>query len=246
MWGEPARARPSTETACVSARHHRDVEGETHDGPDSHHRVTTQGAGWCAVLAGLLMATGCSGTGEPRGSGPGGTPSPSPRSTTMRLDKPTKVLDTWHESLDRRLTQVARSNMGQLKVLLDGAPLSALGTAYIPVEEEYSAELGLYRPDDDRVVLLSGVSGTVADPERTLDLVFTRLTAISGVTPVPPGPLGGSARCGGGRSRGVRVDVCAGPTRTRSAWSTSPTSRRPLTRRRSSGQIRAQTEHPVP
>ena len=198
------------------------------------------------VLAGLLMATGCSGTGEPRGSGPGGTPSPSPRSAAMRLDKPTKVLDTWHESLDRRLTQVARSNMGQLKVLLDGEPLSALGTAYIPVEEEYSAELGLYRPDDDRVVLLSGVSGTVTDPERTLDLVFTRLTAISGVTPVPPGPLGGSARCGDGRSRGVRVDVCAWADRhtlgmvhlTHFPQTTHPEE---IFR-----QIRAQTEHPVP
>ncbi|WP_328347988.1 hypothetical protein [Micromonospora sp. NBC_00421] len=160
------------------------------------------------ILASLLMVTGCSGTIEPGRSGSDGTP-PRPSPAAMRLDKPTKVLGTWNESLDRRLTQVAQSNMGELKRLLDGEPLSALGTAYIPVKEEHSAELGLYRPGDERVVLLSGVSGTVADPERTLDLVFTRLTAITGVTPVPPGPIGGSARCGEGQSSGARVDVCA-------------------------------------
>ncbi|MFY1623264.1 hypothetical protein ACN261_27825 [Micromonospora sp. WMMD723] len=195
------------------------------------------------ILAGLSMVSGCSGgvgAGEP---GSDATPAPSPSSAVMRLDKPATVLGTWHESLDRRLTQVAQDNMGQLKVLLDGEPLSALGTAYIPVREKHSAERGLYRPGDDRVVLLSGVSGTVGNPERTLDLVFTRLSAISGVEPVPPGPLGGSARCGYAHSRGIRIDVCAWADRHTLGMvhltHFAPTARPEEIFR----QIRAQTEH---
>lgn len=88
------------------------------------------------VLAGLLTATGCSGTAGPGVAGSAGTSPPHPAPVVMRLDKPTTVLDTWNESLDRRLTMVAQSTMSGLKPLLDGEPGSAVGTAYIPVSPD--------------------------------------------------------------------------------------------------------------
>ncbi|MBW4701700.1 hypothetical protein [Micromonospora sp. RL09-050-HVF-A] len=198
------------------------------------------------VLAGLLTATGCSGTAEPVAARSAGASPPPPDPAVPRLDKPTTVLGTWNESLDRRLTMVAQSTMSGLKPLLDGEPGSAVGTAYIPVKEEHSAELGLYRPGDRRVVLLSGVSGTVPDPERALDQIFARLTAITDVTPVPPGPVGGSARCGHGRSGGVWFDVCAWADRHTLGvvhLADFPQTAQPQEIFR---QIRAQTEHAAP
>ncbi|MCX4469394.1 hypothetical protein OOK41_03555 [Micromonospora sp. NBC_01655] len=162
----------------------------------------------------------------------------------MRLDKPEKLLGSWNESVDRRLTGLAETNMGYFKGFVQGEPTSAVGTAYVAVKEQYSPEHGVYR-DDDRFILLSGVSGTVTAPDAVLDAVFAGLTAVSDVKPVPSGPLGGTARCGTGQGKGLRVGVCA--------WASPHTLGMihlgGLTEADDPGQmfrqIRSQTEHPA-
>ncbi|SCG65371.1 hypothetical protein GA0070609_4047 [Micromonospora echinaurantiaca] len=127
----------------------------------------------------------------------------------MRLDKPKKLLGSWNETVDRRLREPVLKNTDGFERLLDGEATSAVGTAYTPVEEQYSNELGVHRPGDSRIILISGVSGIVADPDATLDQVFAARPAITDLAPVPPGPLGGAARCGSSQSRDGLVNLCA-------------------------------------
>lgn len=133
--------------------------------------VTTTGVrarlvGAAAVAgAGLLAMTGCARLADTAGSAAEAIPSPAP--ATMRLDKPKLLLDRWPESIDRSLHAPAQQNMGNFKKLLGGAPTSAVGTAYVTAEEEYSRERGFSLPDDGAAILVSGVSGTVDEPEAT-------------------------------------------------------------------------------
>ncbi|MEU8110946.1 hypothetical protein [Micromonospora sp. NPDC048947] len=156
----------------------------------------------------LLFATGCAGpadTAAPAAVAPSSSPA-----TVMRLDKPAKLLGTWPESVDRVLRGQAEQNMGNFKKLLSGDPTSALGTAFVRATEVYSRQDGLHIPgDDQRVILVSAVSGTIADPTATVDRIFAGLPNVTNVEAVQPGPLGGMARCGIGQARtGLRVDIC--------------------------------------
>ncbi|MET7750060.1 hypothetical protein [Micromonospora sp. NPDC005367] len=129
------------------------------------------------ALVGLLAAAGCSRLAEDAG-----TTVPDEQAvsaTSMRLDRPEKLLGNWHESVDRRLRTTGQKSMGTFKTLVIGEPTSAVGTAYGPVEEKYSRHRGMYRSGDQRVILLSGVSGTIADPDTTLNTVFRGLPSVS-------------------------------------------------------------------
>ncbi|MER6758009.1 hypothetical protein ABT235_27960 [Micromonospora echinofusca] len=126
----------------------------------------------------------------------------------MRLDKPKRLLDRWPESVDRSLRTTAQQNLGNLKKLLSGEPTSAIGTAYVTWEGEYSPERGWHRPAGGSTVVISGVSGTVSDPGATLDATFANLTDLTTVTSTAPGPLGGEARCGTGQDKGIHIEVC--------------------------------------
>ncbi|MFG2012127.1 hypothetical protein ACGFNF_24000 [Micromonospora sp. NPDC048868] len=163
-----------------------------------------------ALVLAVLLAAGCTrptDTAELRPAA-GHSPSSSPNTVSIRLDAPETLLDGWNESIDRRLHDMTKQNIGGFKRLLQGEPTSAVGTAYAAGKEKHSAELGVHRPDDSRFVLVSGVSGTVVAPETTLDAVFGALTAVVDVKPVAPGPLGGTARCGTSKNAGIRVEVC--------------------------------------
>ncbi|MFD0782978.1 hypothetical protein ACFQZ8_03430 [Micromonospora azadirachtae] len=155
------------------------------------------------ALVGLLAPTGCTGLTEDIEAT---VPERATSSTPMRLDRPDSLLDGWHESVDRRLRTAAQKNMGTFKTLVEGEPTSAVGTAYVPVEEKYSRDLGMYRPGDQRVILLSGVSGTIADPDAALDTVFSGLPSATDVEPIQPGPLSGTAKCGISQDNAARVD----------------------------------------
>ncbi|MFE9187819.1 hypothetical protein ACFYMB_31325 [Micromonospora haikouensis] len=159
------------------------------------------------VAVALLGTVGCSRSADTVESRASAQPSLSPSPAAMRLDKPEKLLGRWNESVDRRLIGLAEKNMGFFKTFVQGEPTSAVGTAYVVAKERRSPERGIYR-DDDRFILLSGVSGTVTAPDAVLDAVFAGLTAVDEVKPVSSGPLGGKARCGVGRSEDVRIDVC--------------------------------------
>ncbi|MFI0794464.1 hypothetical protein ACH4OY_17530 [Micromonospora rubida] len=143
-----------------------------------------------ALVAGLLLAGGCSqAAGEV-------TPEASPSTVVaMRLDAPKRLLDTWPESTSRISHDKARQLMALFKTLLDGEPTSAVGSAYAPLDER-------------RTILVSGVSGVVPDPVRTVDGVFAGLPRFTDVKLVPPGPLGGETRCGRAGLEGVDVVVC--------------------------------------
>lgn len=156
----------------------------------------------------LLFATGCSGqTDTPT---PAAATQSSPPAAAMRIDKPAKLLGTWTESVDRGFHDRAEQQMGNFKKLLSTGPTSAIGTAYVRAEEVYSRERGLHIPDDDqRVVLISAVSGTISDPTAALDKTFAGLPNVTGVGPIQPGPLGGVAGCGIIQAKtGIPVDIC--------------------------------------
>ncbi|SCG17084.1 hypothetical protein GA0070610_3388 [Micromonospora echinofusca] len=172
---------------------------------DPRRRVLVAVAVAVAAAAGLLATTACSRLADtvPTTSG---NPSHSP--VAMRLDKPKKLLGSWNESVDRRLRKPAIKDTDGFRKLLKGEPTSAVGTAYTPVEEQYSRELGVHRPGDNRVILVNGVSGTVTAPNATLSHVFAARPAITDVVPVPPGPLGGVAGCGSSQSKDGLTKFC--------------------------------------
>jgi hypothetical protein len=129
----------------------------------------------------------------------------------MRVHGPATLLGTWPESVDRGLHDRAEQNMGNFKKLLNAEPTSLMGTAYVRAKEVQSRERGLHIPgDDQRVIVISALSGTVTDPTATLGKIFGGMPNITDVRPIPPGPLGGTAGCGIGQAKaGVRVDICA-------------------------------------
>ncbi|NBE82117.1 hypothetical protein [Micromonospora rubida] len=62
------------------------------------------------------------------------------------------------------------------------------------------------------LVMIAAASGLVTDPKKELDDTFTGIgteLTVSNVVAVDPGPLGGEARCGDGKSEGVKLGVCA-------------------------------------
>ncbi|MGW4681880.1 hypothetical protein ACWEOS_25740 [Micromonospora taraxaci] len=129
----------------------------------------------------------------------------------MRVHGPATLLGTWPESVDRGLHDRAEQNMGNLRKLSSTEPTSLMGTAYVRAKEVQSRERGLHIPgDDQRVIVISALSGTITDPTATLNNFFGTLTNVTDVRPVPPGPLGGVAGCGIGQATtGTRVDICA-------------------------------------
>jgi len=72
-----------------------------------------------------------------------------------------------------------------------------------------------YAPDDDRTRVVLGVAGTqlLLNPGGQLNDVFRgfsdRGIAVTAVTPVDPGPMGGSTRCGQAQVAGVPMAICA-------------------------------------
>ncbi|MBX7268303.1 hypothetical protein KIF24_21265 [Micromonospora sp. Llam7] len=81
------------------------------------------------------------------------------------------------------------------------------------VQNETSA-VGAFYGDlaAEDLVMIAGASGLMADPQQELDQAITDLSAQLGLTNVAatdPGPLGGEASCGDGRSDGLPLGVCA-------------------------------------
>ncbi|MEU7585406.1 hypothetical protein AB0A95_03800 [Micromonospora sp. NPDC049230] len=157
----------------------------------------------------LVGTTGCAGQADT--PAPATTaPSSSTVTTTMRIEKPDKLLGTWTESVDRGFHDRAEQDMGTFKKLLSAEPTSAMGTAYVQAKEVYSPERGLHIPgDDQRVILISAVSGTITDPTAALHETFAGLPKVTDMAPIKPGPLGGVAGCGTAPAKtGIPVDIC--------------------------------------
>ncbi|MEV4655768.1 hypothetical protein [Micromonospora sp. NPDC049301] len=80
------------------------------------------------------------------------------------------------------------------------------------VQNETSAVGAFYGdPAKEDLVMIAGTSGLMADPKKELDTAVTGLSTELGVATmatVDPGPLGGDARCGDGKTDGVPLGVC--------------------------------------
>ncbi|MET8231377.1 hypothetical protein ABZS77_11995 [Micromonospora sp. NPDC005298] len=66
-------------------------------------------------------------------------------------------------------------------------------------------------PTKQDLIMITAVSGVMADPKKELDEAVTGLSgelAVNNMAPVEPGPLGGDARCGDGKAEGVPLGVC--------------------------------------
>jgi hypothetical protein len=67
--------------------------------------------------------------------------------------------------------------------------------------------------DPTKIVMIAGVTGTVADPNKELNDAFSSMGTgglpVSNIHDVDPGSLGGSAKCGEGSTQGQPLVVCA-------------------------------------
>lgn len=80
------------------------------------------------------------------------------------------------------------------------------------VQNETSTAGGFYGDMTKQdLVMIAAASGLVADPKKELDDAVSSAgtqLAVSNVATVDPGPLGGEARCGDGKTQGMKLGVC--------------------------------------
>ncbi|MFI7487439.1 hypothetical protein ACIBXA_03555 [Micromonospora echinaurantiaca] len=80
------------------------------------------------------------------------------------------------------------------------------------VQNETSAVGAFYGdPAKQDLVMVAAASGLIADPKKELDDAVNGLSAelsVSNMADVDPGPLGGDARCGDGKTDAVELGVC--------------------------------------
>ncbi|MFG1651356.1 hypothetical protein ACGFIE_15630 [Micromonospora sp. NPDC049275] len=80
------------------------------------------------------------------------------------------------------------------------------------VQNETSTVGGFYGdPTKQDLVMITAVSGVMADPKKELDEAVTGLSselAVTNMAAVEAGPLGGDARCGDGKTNSVPLGVC--------------------------------------
>ncbi|MFG3707840.1 hypothetical protein ACGF7U_24330 [Micromonospora sp. NPDC047670] len=122
-------------------------------------------------------------------------PSASPSSMRARLELPMR-LGNRSRFFHRPFLFAVGDNLEQLSRLVDD-PRDAAG-------QVYNGET-----DADYAVLVGAVAGTVRNEEATLDEVFRLFPRVREVRAVDPGPLGGVARCGNGRSDQYHITMCA-------------------------------------
>ncbi|MDG4759349.1 hypothetical protein [Micromonospora sp. WMMD710] len=66
-------------------------------------------------------------------------------------------------------------------------------------------------PTKQDLIMITAVSGVMADPKKELDEAVTGLStelAVTNMAAVEAGPLGGEARCGDGKAESVPLGVC--------------------------------------
>ncbi|MFI6819592.1 hypothetical protein ACIBJE_01390 [Micromonospora sp. NPDC050187] len=80
------------------------------------------------------------------------------------------------------------------------------------VPEATSTVGGFYGdPAKNDLVMIIGISGVMADPEKEMNDAISAISGQLGATnmaAVEPGPLGGDAKCGDGSSEGVKLGIC--------------------------------------
>ncbi|XTZ16386.1 hypothetical protein ACQSSU_03005 [Micromonospora echinospora] len=80
------------------------------------------------------------------------------------------------------------------------------------VPEATSQVGGFYGdPQKNDLVMIVGVSGVMADPQKEMNDAISAISGQLGTTnmaAVEPGPLGGDAKCGDGSSEGVKLGIC--------------------------------------
>ncbi|WP_229401260.1 YppG family protein [Micromonospora okii] len=80
------------------------------------------------------------------------------------------------------------------------------------VQNETSTAGGFYGDlQKQDLVMIAAASGLLADPTKELDDAISELgkeMPLSNVATVDAGPLGGEARCGDGKSEGMKLGVC--------------------------------------
>ncbi|MCM0678210.1 hypothetical protein NCC78_26555, partial [Micromonospora phytophila] len=120
-------------------------------------------------------------------------PSPEPR---IRLVTP-KTLAGRPKSTDPELRALADEMVTDMKST---------------VRNETGAVGGFYgSPAKRNMLMVVAASGFVLDPAKELDDAVEELSgelAVTKMTAVPPGPLGGEARCGNGKSSDIPLGVC--------------------------------------
>ncbi|WP_165942544.1 hypothetical protein, partial [Micromonospora sp. KC721] len=176
------------------------------------------------VLAGLLVLCGGGGAlayvalADHDDARPGTTPSPglSPGASASPAAEPSPSESPQEAEPAPRIRLVAPKTLAgrakntepQLRRLAD----EMVRDMKSDVTNESGAVGAFYGSAAKRnLVMVSGVSGPVLLPEKELDDAVKSLSGSLGlkkVAPIEPGPLGGVARCGDGRSSDIPLGVC--------------------------------------
>ncbi|WDZ87635.1 hypothetical protein [Micromonospora cathayae] len=135
---------------------------------------------------------------DPTGTTPAPTPSATPSTDPeIRLVTP-ETLAGRPKSTDAKLQKLSDELVREMKSKLSD-DTGVVGAFY-------------GSPDDRNMVMLVAASAFVLSPESELDDAIEGVTkdlSVTGMTAIAPGPLGGVAKCGDGKSADVSLGVCA-------------------------------------
>ncbi|MEV4478546.1 hypothetical protein [Micromonospora coxensis] len=146
------------------------------------------------------------------------TPTPSPSVVPTASDEPEPTPSESEEEVEpapeirlvtpRTLNGRAKNTEPQLRRIAD----EMVRDMKNDVTNETSAVGAFYGSAAKRnMVMISGVSGPVLLPEKELDDAIKSLStslSVRKVASINPGPLGGVAKCGDGKSSGIALGVC--------------------------------------
>ncbi|WP_165945878.1 hypothetical protein, partial [Micromonospora sp. KC606] len=139
-----------------------------------------------------------------RGASASRAPEPSPSERAQEVEPAPRIRLVTPKTLAGR----AKNTEPQLRRLAD----QMVRDMKSDVTNESGAVGAFYGSVAKRnLTMVSGVSGPVLLPEKELDDAVKSLSgslALKKVAPVDPGPLGGVARCGDGRSSDIALGVC--------------------------------------
>ncbi|QOC92912.1 hypothetical protein [Micromonospora craniellae] len=126
------------------------------------------------------------------------------------------VRDTVGEAVDASRTRVVAPETLAGRPKVTDPELQQLSDSMVrelksSIQNETGAVGAFYGdPSQESLVMIVAVSGLMADPKKELDEAVQAIStelAVSNMTPVEPGPLGGEARCGDGRAD-VALGIC--------------------------------------
>ncbi|MFR9774981.1 hypothetical protein ACL02O_02855 [Micromonospora sp. MS34] len=125
-------------------------------------------------------------------------------------DKVSEVVDATKTRVEAPATLAGKPKVDDPKLAGAAEQMKAQFNNDVP---NATSTIGAFygNPEKQDLMMIAGVSGLIADPDKELADATNGLAkemAVSNFKSVEPGPLGGNAKCGDGETAGVPVGVC--------------------------------------